>query len=225
MMWLRYLARKCWEIGTLILKWNGFLDDYGMIVEIDVLVEFLGTKLKYKPGIVMGGRYHEHDCGLSRSIGYFLEPLIVLGLFGKKPLKIKLKGNVFFIFIFIFLWILCKKLLNQSVEINKDYFVLLLGITNDSKDPSVDTFRSTTLPLLTRFGVSPEGLELKIEKRGVAPKGGGQVTLSVPIIHNSLKVNSFVYPIGLTYWNVSNYTFIIMVCIVVQKFLFCEPKF
>lgn len=74
--------------------------------------------------------------------------------------------------------------------------MLLSGITNDSKDPSVDTFRSTTLPLLTRFGVSPEGLELKIEKRGVAPKGGGQVTLSVPIIHNSLKVNYFVYPIG-----------------------------
>ncbi|KAI3762097.1 hypothetical protein L1987_52520 [Smallanthus sonchifolius] len=111
-----------------------------------------GTKLKYKPGIVMGGRYLEHDCGLSRSIGYFLEPLIVLGLFGKKPLSIKLKG-----------------------------------ITNDSKDPSVDTFRSTTLPLLKRFGVPSEGLELKIESRGVAPKGGGEVTLSVPIIHNSLK--------------------------------------
>ncbi|KAD6796691.1 hypothetical protein E3N88_07587 [Mikania micrantha] len=52
-----------------------------------------GTKLKYKPGIVMGGRYLEHDCGLSRSIGYFLEPLIVLGLFGKKPLSIKLKAT------------------------------------------------------------------------------------------------------------------------------------
>ncbi|XP_071734000.1 probable RNA 3'-terminal phosphate cyclase-like protein isoform X2 [Rutidosis leptorrhynchoides] len=70
----------------------------------------------------MGGRYLEHDCGLSRSIGYFLEPLIVLGLFGKNPLSIKLKG-----------------------------------------------------------------LELKIESREVVPNGGGQVTLSVPIIHNSLK--------------------------------------
>ncbi|KVI07436.1 RNA 3'-terminal phosphate cyclase, partial [Cynara cardunculus var. scolymus] len=111
-----------------------------------------GTKLKYKPGIVMGGKHLEHDCGLSRSIGYFLEPLIVLGLFGKKSLSIRLKG-----------------------------------ITNDSKDPSVDTFRSTTLPLLKRFGVPSEGLELKIESRGVAPKGGGEVILSVPIVHNSLK--------------------------------------
>lgn len=36
-----------------------------------------------------------HDCGLTRSIGYFLEPLIVLGLFAKKPISIKLKGNSF----------------------------------------------------------------------------------------------------------------------------------
>ncbi|KAM7529042.1 hypothetical protein LguiB_032452 [Lonicera macranthoides] len=119
----------------------------------DCVVEIneTGTKLKYKPGIVMGGKHLVHDCGVSRSIGYFLEPLIVLGLFGKKPLSIRLKG-----------------------------------ITNDSKDPSVDTFRSTTLPLLKRFGVPSEGLELKIESRGVAPNGGGEVILSVPIVHDSL---------------------------------------
>ncbi|KAM0951259.1 putative RNA 3'-terminal-phosphate cyclase (ATP) [Dioscorea sansibarensis] len=51
-----------------------------------------GTKLRYKPGVVMGGKHLVHDCGLSRSIGYFLEPLIVLGIFGKKPLSIRLKG-------------------------------------------------------------------------------------------------------------------------------------
>lgn len=119
----------------------------------DCVVEIneTGTKLKYKPGIVMGGKHLEHDCGVSRSIGYFLEPLIVLALFGKKSLSIRLKG-----------------------------------ITNDLKDPSVDTFRSTTLPLLKRFGVPSEGLELKVESRGVAPKGGGEVILSVPIIYNSL---------------------------------------
>lgn len=67
--------------------------------------------------------------------------------------------------------------------------MLLSGITNDSKDPSVDTFRSTTLPLLKRFGVPSEGLELKIESRGVAPNGGGEVILSVPIVYNSLTVS------------------------------------
>ncbi|KAL1538658.1 putative RNA 3'-terminal phosphate cyclase-like protein [Salvia divinorum] len=110
-----------------------------------------GTKFKYKPGIVAGGGILVHDCGTLRSIGYFLEPLIVLGLFGKKPLTIK-----------------------------------LTGVTNDSKDPSVDTFQKATLPILKQFGVPSEGLELKIENRGVPPRGGGVVILSVPIV-NELK--------------------------------------
>ena len=32
----------------------------------------------------MGGSLLEHDCCTSRSIGYYLEPLAILGLFGKK---------------------------------------------------------------------------------------------------------------------------------------------
>ncbi|XP_059640025.1 probable RNA 3'-terminal phosphate cyclase-like protein [Cornus florida] len=119
----------------------------------DCVVEIneTGTKLKYKPGIVMGGKHIVHDCGVGRSIGYFLESLVVLGLFGKKPLSIRLKG-----------------------------------ITNDVKDPSVDTFRSTTVHILKRFGVPSEGLELKIESRGAPPSGGGEIILSVPVVPNSL---------------------------------------
>ncbi|OAY71107.1 putative RNA 3'-terminal phosphate cyclase-like protein [Ananas comosus] len=123
------------------------------------LVEFgeSGTELVYKPGVLIGGKNLVHDCGLSRSIGYFLEPLILLGLFGKKPLSIRLKG-----------------------------------ITNDSKDPSVDTFRTTTLHMLRRFGVPLEGLELKIESRGAPPLGGGEVLLRVPIIPNTLTATHWV---------------------------------
>lgn len=117
----------------------------------DVEINETGTKLKYKPGIVMGGKNLVHDCGVNRAIGYFLEPLLVLGLFGKKPLSIRLKG-----------------------------------ITNDPKDPSVDTFRLATLPILKRFDVQ-EGLDLKIESRGAAPNGGGEVLLSVPIVRDGLK--------------------------------------
>ncbi|KAF2302590.1 hypothetical protein GH714_038692 [Hevea brasiliensis] len=120
-------------------------------VSDDCLIEIneTGTKLKYKPGIVMGGKHLVHDCGVNRSIGYFLEPLVVLGLFAKKSLMVRLKG-----------------------------------ITNDSKDPSVDTFRSATLPMLRQFGVPSEGLELKIESRGVPPHGGGEVVLSIPIVQS-----------------------------------------
>lgn len=56
---------------------------------------WVGTKLKFKPGIVMGGRNLVHECALSRAIGYYLEPLIVLGLFAKKPLNITLQGSAF----------------------------------------------------------------------------------------------------------------------------------
>ncbi|KAG2694302.1 hypothetical protein I3760_08G136300 [Carya illinoinensis] len=58
------------------------------------------------------------------------------------------------------------------------------GITNDSKDLSVDTFRSTTLPLLKRFGVPSEGLDLKIESRGSPPHGGGEVVLTIPVVQS-----------------------------------------
>ncbi|KAJ6795636.1 putative RNA 3'-terminal phosphate cyclase-like protein [Iris pallida] len=116
-----------------------------------------GTRLKYKPGVVIGGKNHVHDCDVGQSISYYLEPLIVLALFGSKPLLIKLRG-----------------------------------VTNDPKDPSIDTFRHTTLHILQRFGVPKEGLILKVESRGAPPLGGGEIILGVPILHNSLSAVNWV---------------------------------
>jgi RNA 3'-terminal phosphate cyclase-like protein len=65
---------------------------------------------------------------------------------------------------------------------------LLAGITNDSKDPCVDTFRVTTLPLLKQFGVPIEDVEFKIITRGAPPQGGGEVLLKMPIVHSNLIV-------------------------------------
>ena len=62
------------------------------------------------------------------------------------------------------------------------------GITNDSLDASIDTFRSTALNILKKFGVPSEGLDLKIESRGVPPLGGGAVFLTVPTV-NTLTVS------------------------------------
>ncbi|EMS54614.1 putative RNA 3'-terminal phosphate cyclase-like protein [Triticum urartu] len=66
------------------------------------------------------------------------------------------------------------------------------GITNDTKDPSVDTFRMVTLHMLKHFGVPLEGLELKIESRGAPPRGGGEVLLRVPNINSTLKAVNWI---------------------------------
>ncbi|KAL4198380.1 hypothetical protein AMTRI_Chr03g45570 [Amborella trichopoda] len=56
-----------------------------------------------------------------------------------------------------------------------------LGITNDHKDPCVDTFQTNMLHILKHFGV-PTGLELKIIS----------LCLKVPIIQNSLSAVNLV---------------------------------
>ncbi|MEW5298344.1 MAG: hypothetical protein WDW36_001480 [Sanguina aurantia] len=60
----------------------------GCVVEISET----GTSLRYRPGLLVGGPNLVHECGTSRAIGYFLEPLLLLGLWGKKPLTITLRG-------------------------------------------------------------------------------------------------------------------------------------
>lgn len=50
-----------------------------------------GTAILLKPGIISGGSVM-HECPLSRSIGYFLEPVIMIAPFAKKPLHLTLRG-------------------------------------------------------------------------------------------------------------------------------------
>ncbi|RDB21495.1 putative RNA 3'-terminal phosphate cyclase-like protein [Hypsizygus marmoreus] len=59
----------------------------GTIIEISVT----GTAILLKPGIISGGSL-SHDCPLSRSVGYFLEPIIMLAPFCKTPLQLTLRG-------------------------------------------------------------------------------------------------------------------------------------
>ncbi|KAG8865400.1 hypothetical protein FRB96_000290 [Tulasnella sp. 330] len=59
----------------------------GTVIEIS----YTGTSFLLKPGIIKGGSV-THDCPLSRSIGYFLEPLLMLAPFAKNPLQLTLKG-------------------------------------------------------------------------------------------------------------------------------------
>lgn len=54
-------------------------------------ISFTGTTVKFTPGLLLGGKL-QHNCNILRSIGYYLEPLLILAPFCKKPLQITLKG-------------------------------------------------------------------------------------------------------------------------------------
>ena len=43
-------------------------------------------------------------------------------------------------------------------------------MTNDSTDPSVDVWRSATLPLVRQLTGLEDGLALKVARRGAAPE-------------------------------------------------------
>lgn len=50
-----------------------------------------GTSMKYAPGLISGGIV-EHDCGTSRSIGWFIEGILPLLPFAKKATSIVFTG-------------------------------------------------------------------------------------------------------------------------------------
>jgi RNA 3'-terminal phosphate cyclase-like protein len=93
-----------------------------------------GTCLKYTPGIIIGGTL-DHDCGTKRAIGWFLEPLISLAPFGKRPLVATLRG-----------------ITNDDIDVSVDYFkaITLPLIKHFGLDEGVD-FK------VKKRGAPPEG--------------------------------------------------------------------
>ncbi|XP_033737643.1 RNA 3'-terminal phosphate cyclase-like protein [Pecten maximus] len=56
-----------------------------------IVISETGTSLLYQPGLLIGGKL-EHECNTQRSIGYYLEALVCLAPFTKKPIKVVLRG-------------------------------------------------------------------------------------------------------------------------------------
>lgn len=59
----------------------------GSLIEIS----YTGTTVIYRPGLIIGGT-HTHKCPLTRGMGYFIEPMLLLAPFGKKALSLTLTG-------------------------------------------------------------------------------------------------------------------------------------
>ena len=61
----------------------------------EVNINKTGTRLIMKPGIIdsADGAPIEHNCDLKRSITYYLECLVMIGIFGKSTLNLILHGN------------------------------------------------------------------------------------------------------------------------------------
>lgn len=54
-------------------------------------ISYTGTTIIYFPGLITGGSY-SHQCPTSKSVGYFIEPMLYLAPFSKKKFSIIFKG-------------------------------------------------------------------------------------------------------------------------------------
>ncbi|KAK7204309.1 RNA 3'-terminal phosphate cyclase/enolpyruvate transferase [Myxozyma melibiosi] len=59
----------------------------GSVIEIS----YTGTTVVYKPGLIVNGTV-THICPLTRAVGYFIEPILLLAPFGKSALNLTVKG-------------------------------------------------------------------------------------------------------------------------------------
>ncbi|TFY66143.1 hypothetical protein EVG20_g4948 [Dentipellis fragilis] len=139
-------------------------------------ISLTGTAILVRPGVIFGGAI-THDCPLSRSVGYFLEPLIMIAPFSKKPFNLTLKG----------ITTDDKDLSASCLQLPLVHTVLLTPLCTQA-----DLIRTVTLPHLELFGIS-DGLELRIKKRGSMPQGGGEVQFLCPVV-KQLKILNFVDP-------------------------------
>ncbi|CAK9795461.1 Probable RNA 3'-terminal phosphate cyclase-like protein [Anthophora quadrimaculata] len=62
--------------------------------------------------------------------------------------------------------------------------VKLRGITNNTKDPSVDRIKTAAVPILKKFLPGDNEVVFTISKRGAAPLGGGEIRFKCPVSRN-----------------------------------------
>ncbi|KAI9187958.1 hypothetical protein H9P43_002349 [Blastocladiella emersonii ATCC 22665] len=111
-------------------------------------ISHTGTQVIFTPGALVNGAV-ELEIPASRPVGYYLEALVALAPFGKRPLAATLRGG-------------CITASDHRGD-----------LTPDTLRTATLPFLSTA------FGLDAAGLEVHVEKRGAAPLGGGEVRLVV----------------------------------------------
>nr|XP_021199891.2 probable RNA 3'-terminal phosphate cyclase-like protein [Helicoverpa armigera] len=81
------------------------------------------------------------------------------------------RGIGYYLEILLALGPFCKEPLNAVLQ----------GVTHSDLDVSVDKIKTAALPVLLKFILVDDGLELKVVRRGAPPLGGGEVVFKCPV--------------------------------------------
>ena len=121
-----------------------------------------GTSLKYRPGVIVGGAAPHHACHPGRGLAYYLEPLLLIALFGRKPLSISLTGVT-----------------DGGPDPSIDAWrAATLPLVRRAAGLGVGVDAATSL----LAGGAAGELSLRLVRRGVFPAGGGEVAFTAPAL-------------------------------------------
>ncbi|XP_061716714.1 probable RNA 3'-terminal phosphate cyclase-like protein [Cydia pomonella] len=81
------------------------------------------------------------------------------------------RGIGYYLEVLLALGPFCKEPLNAVLQ----------GVTHHDLDVSVDKVKAAALPILLKFILVDDGLELKVVRRGAPPLGGGEVVFRCPV--------------------------------------------
>jgi RNA 3'-terminal phosphate cyclase-like protein len=129
-----------------------------------------GTKLRFKPGVLIGGEDIEHSCGATRGIGWFIEGVLPLLLFCKLPTELRLTG-------------VTNDCSSCSVDLVRTVMMpfIQVGVHYGLRVKGLPCSFCLVMPCMQHFGVD-DGLELRVVRRGAPPSGGGEVVLRSPSV-------------------------------------------
>ncbi|XP_041978837.1 probable RNA 3'-terminal phosphate cyclase-like protein [Aricia agestis] len=130
------------------------------------LKEFEVNLIRLMDKITNGSRVELNETGTS----LYYQPGILIG--GQVTHSCcPQRGIGYYLELLLALGPFCKEPLNAVLQ----------GVTHHDLDVSVDKIKTAALPILLKFILVDDGLELKVVRRGAPPLGGGEVVFKCPV--------------------------------------------